>query len=313
MTERIGVIGHGAVGSLFTRLMCDRGARVLSHDVLLDQDATQQAMRQRILANGAKPATFEEVLTRSECVLAVTPAKYARSTAANAADLLHDGQVYCDLASTSPEDKREMAARVSATGALFVEGVILGAVGASPVSPAILLGGEGAESLASLLQHYGLRTRFYSTEIGRASAFKLLRSVFSKGMETLLIETLVAARRAGLFDEVWQEIRTTLAKESVERMLETWIRSHAVSSERRFYEMQEVSRFLRELGVDPIVTRSTVELFGRSNQMGIAGQFASGEPEQFADVIDFITDRLAGESETAPSRQEPSSAGNIAS
>jgi 3-hydroxyisobutyrate dehydrogenase-like beta-hydroxyacid dehydrogenase len=313
MTDRFGVIGYGAVGSLFARLLCERGARVLTYDVLLDQDATQHAMRQRILANGAKPATFEEVLSQSECVLAVTPAKHSRRTAADAAGLLRNGQVYCDLASTSPEDKRGMAAEVGAAGAQFVEGVILGAVGGSSASPAILLGGEGGESLASTLQHYGLRARFYSTEIGRASAFKLLRSVFSKGMETLLIEALVAARRAELFEEIWQEIRTTLAKDSLERMLETWIRSHAVSSERRYFEMQEVSRFLRQLGVDPIVTRSTVELFHRSNEMGIAGHFASGEPEHFADVIEFITNRLAGESETAPSRQEGSSAGNIAS
>jgi 3-hydroxyisobutyrate dehydrogenase-like beta-hydroxyacid dehydrogenase len=312
MSERFGVIGHGAVGSLFTRLMCERGARVLSYDVLLDQDATVHAMRERILANGAKPATFDQVLSHSEYVLAVTPAKHSRRTATNAAGALRHGQIYCDLASTSPEDKRAMAAEISATGALFVEGVVLGAVGASAVSLAILLGGEGAETVTTTLQQYGLRARFYSTEIGRASAFKLLRSVFSKGMEALLIETLVAARRAELFDEIWQEIRTTLGKDSLERMLETWIRSHSVSSERRYVEMQEVSRFLCELGADPIVTRSTVELFHRSNEMGIAGHFASGEPEHFADVIEFVTNRLTGESETTPSRQEASSAGNTA-
>ena len=35
--------------------------------------------------------------------------------------------------------------------------------------------------------------------------FKMLRSVFSKGMEALLIEFLVAAERAGIRADLWAE------------------------------------------------------------------------------------------------------------
>jgi 3-hydroxyisobutyrate dehydrogenase-like beta-hydroxyacid dehydrogenase len=293
--------------------MTERGAQVLSYDILLDQHATEQAIRRRMVTSGAEPAAFDELLSRCDYVLAVTPAQQARQTAAKAAPLLRIGQIYCDLASTSPDDKREMAAAIGAVGAQFVEGVILGAVAASSASPAILLGGQGGESLACTLQNYGLRARFYSIEIGRASAFKLLRSVFSKGMECLLIESLVAARRAGLFEEVWQEIRTTLPGDGVQRMLETWIRSHAVSSERRYIEMQEVNRFLVELEADPIVTCSVVELFRRSSEMAIGDHFAGGEPHCLADVVDFIANRLPAGSTTALSRQQDASSGGESS
>ena len=282
---KFGLIGHGAVGSLFARLLREHGATVISYDALLDSDG--ETMRRRILADGAEPGTFEQAIGESECVLSVTPTQACRDVAARASGSLRPGQVYCDLASASPEMKREMAAEVNAAGAVFVEGVILGAVGASTVSPAILLGGAAGEAAAATLQQYGLRARFYSSEIGRASAFKMIRSVFSKGVETVLIETLVAARRAGIFDDIWQEIRATLAKDGVERMLETWIRSHAVSSERRYCEMREVSGFLEELGLEPVLARAATEMFRRSNESGIAARFTR-EPERFAEVIEFL-------------------------
>ncbi len=282
---KFGLIGHGAVGSLFARLLREHGASVISYDVLLDAGA--ETMRRRILADGAEPGTFERVIGESDYVLSVTPTQSCRNVAKRASACLRPGQVYCDLASAPPEMKREMAAEVNGRGAVFVEGVILGAVGASAVSPAILLGGAAGEAAAPTLQRYGLRARFYSSEIGRASAFKMVRSVFSKGVETVLIETLVAARRTGIFDDIWQEIRATLAKDGVERMLETWIRSHAVSSERRYCEMREVGGFLEGLGLEPVLTRAAAEVFRRSNEAGIARHF-NREPERFAEVIEFL-------------------------
>jgi len=292
MLRQFGLIGHGVVGSLFARLLRERGASVMSYDLRLDLEATAETMRQRILADGGEAGTFEEVVRESQSVLAVTPPQACREVAARASGFLRAGQVYCDLASTSPGIKREMATQVNATGAQFVEGVILGAVGALPVSPEILLAGAAGATTAAALQQYGLRARFYWREIGLASAFKLIRSVFSKGMETLLIETLLAARRAGLFDDVWREIRTTLAQDGVERMLETWIRSHAVSSERRYCEMCEVGRFLEDLGVEPILTRAAAGLLRRSNEVGLAARFTR-EPERFADVIEVLDRALS--------------------
>src|SRR4029077_18575173 len=124
-------------------------------------------------------------------------------------------------------------------------------------SPVILLGGPFGESAASVFQQYGLEARFYSPEIGRASAFKMLRSIFSKGIEAVLVETLVAARRAGLLDEIWEEIRTTLSTGKVEHALESWIRSHPRSAQRRCHEMQEVSQFLEEIGIQPVLPRAS--------------------------------------------------------
>ena len=291
MVHRFGLIGHGVVGSLFARLLSERGARVISYDVLLDREDSAARMRSKIVADGARPGTLEEAIRESEYVLAMAPTQACREAAVRASGYLQAGQVYCDFASTSPAVKREVEAIVVASGAQFVEGAILGAVGAALACPSILLGGASAESAADILNHYGLRTRFYSPEVGRASAFKMIRSVFSKGMETLLIETLLSARRADLLDEVWDEILATLAPDRMQRTLETWIRSHAVSSERRYCEMLEVNRFVEELKLQPMIARAVADVFHRSNQLGMSAAFEQ-EPAQFTDVIDYLDRRL---------------------
>lgn len=287
MIVRFGLLGHGVVGSLLARLLRKHGAVVSSYDVLLDREISSESMRRRIVADGAHPATLEETVRESEFVIAAATTQGCRDAAVQASRYLRAGQTYCDLASTSPNGKRVIAGVVEATGAQFVEGAILGAVGASDICPEILLGGTAASGTAEELRRYGLRVRSYSSEIGPASAFKMIRSVFSKGMETLLIETLLAARRAGLLDEVWAEIKATLAPDRMERTLETWIRSHAISSERRYCEMLEVNRFLEELDLDPLLSRAAAEAFRRSNDLGMAAAF-DHEPDSFTKVIEYL-------------------------
>jgi 3-hydroxyisobutyrate dehydrogenase-like beta-hydroxyacid dehydrogenase len=179
-----------------------------------------------------------------------------------------------------------VGACITNRGAQFVEGVILGAVNSS-TSPVILLGGPGGENVACAFQQCGLAARFYSPEIGRASAFKMLRSIFSKGIEAVLVETLVAARRAGLLNEIWDEIRSTLSTGKVEDTFEIWIRSHARSAQRRYCEMQEVSQFLEDISISPVLPRASAQVFARSCELGVADAFPQ-EPESFREVIEFL-------------------------
>jgi len=286
MQHCFGIVGHGVVGSVFSRLLCKHGARVLSYDCLLDRPETASVMKKKIEDDGSKACSLADVLGASDYILSVVTPQSGREIADCASRSLHGYQVFVDLTSTSPAVKRIIGAIVTNGGAEFVEGVILGAV-SSFTSPVILLGGPAGESAASVFQRYGLAARFYSPEIGRAAAFKMLRSIFSKGMEAVLVETLVAARRVGLLDEIWEEIRTTLSTAKVEGTLETWIRSHARSAQRRCHEMQEVSQFLKEIGIQLVLPRASGQVFARSLELGVSEAFPQ-EPESFREVIEYL-------------------------
>jgi len=286
MSPGFGIIGHGVVGSVFSRLLRNHGVRVLSYDRLLDRQETASLMRKKIEDDGSKACSLAEVLAASNYILSVVTPQSCREVADDVSRSLHGHQVFIDLTSTAPAVKRMIGVTVTNSGAKFVEGVILGAVRLF-TSPIILLGGPTGDSVALVLQQYGLAARFYSPEIGRASAFKMLRSIFSKGMEAVLVETLVAACRAGLLDEIWEEIRTTLSTGNVEDTLETWIRSHACSAQRRSHEMQEVSQFLEEIGMQPVLPRAFGQIFARSLGLGVSDAFPQ-EPESFREVIEYL-------------------------
>ena len=97
-------------------------------------------------------------------------------------------------------------------------------------------------------------------EVGRASAIKMIRSVMVKGLEALSWECAAAAEAAGVYDEI------TASLDASEKPV-GWAERFAYNRERmethglrRAAEMEESARTLQGLGVEPVMTRGTVQL-----------------------------------------------------
>ena len=128
-------------------------------------------------------------------------------------------------------------------------------------------------------------------EIGRASTYKMLRSVFSKGMEALLIEFLVAGERAGMREELWAEVVELLGRERFEKVATNWVCSHALAHERRWHEVVQVEKVLREIGIEPLMTAATESVFRRSVALDLRAAFVS-RPSSMEPVIRFFNERI---------------------
>jgi len=89
----------------------------------------------------------------------------------------------------------------------------------------------------------------YGAAAGDAAGLKLLRSVFMKGVAVAAIESLAAARAAGVEDRVRSDIAAVIGEPLLERFL-TGSRAHAA---RRIDEMRAAAAYLEELGVRPRV------------------------------------------------------------
>jgi 3-hydroxyisobutyrate dehydrogenase-like beta-hydroxyacid dehydrogenase len=153
------------------------------------------------------------------------------------------------------------------------------------------MGGRRAQEVADSLSGFGLNTSFYSHEIGKASAFKMLRSIFSKGVEILLLEMLVAGRRAGIDGDLWRDISGFMDSRPFEAIGSNWVRSHAVAHERRYYEMLQVVETMREMGVEPVITKGTLAVFKRSLDMEMGDEFRE-KPNTMDAVIEFLEGRV---------------------
>jgi 3-hydroxyisobutyrate dehydrogenase-like beta-hydroxyacid dehydrogenase len=288
----IGFIGFGEVASRFGEALTQAGARLLAYDVLLDRPEGAPALAGR--ARG-KPPDFmplPQLLAGAEIVLSTVTTDVALEAARRCVPHLRSGQAFVDLNATSPTVKREIAALVAPTGADFVEGAILPAVGVMGARSQVLVCGPAAARVAQALNAVGLNFSPYGEEIGRASTFKLMRSIFSKGLEALLVECLLAGRRAGVGEDLWREIVATIDAKSFDEVGGNWVRTHGTAHERRWHEMVQVAGLLRELGVDAPMTDATVALFERSTRAGLREAFAS-PPAAPSDVVAALEQRLA--------------------
>lgn len=290
---RIGILGFGEAGSAFAAALSAAGAKVYGYDRAW-QGADDARLAQLRRDNpGIEICHLSELLAEMDILLSTVTTDAAVDAAEASLLVMMPGQIYCDLNSTAPRVKLQLAEMFEASDAVFVEGAILGAIGVSGAQSRILLGGDQAQALAELLNRLGLNTEAYSREIGKASTFKMLRSVFSKGLEALLIEFLAAGRKAGLEDDLWREVTELMADDRFEAVARNWVCSHAVAHERRHHEMLQVNELLQEMPFDAIMSDATGRFFERSTALGLAGEFAA-RPVEMIPVVDGLLRRLDG-------------------
>lgn len=286
----IGFLGFGEVASRFSASLSQHGAEVYAFDVLLTQAGGREKLAARAAGAPIAIVPLTEMTARVGLVLSTVTTDVALEAARACAAHLHRGHTFVDLNATSPTLKCDIGRVIAASGAEFVEGAILGAVGVTGADTRILVCGERGQSIAETLTGSGLNVGFYGTEIGRASTFKLLRSVFSKGLEALLLEARIAAGRAGLGDEVWREILETIDERPFAEVGGNWIRTHGTAHARRYHEMLEVEALLRDLGLDPLMTQAATALFQRSTTLQLSQAFPG--PPKSADEVVAALDRL---------------------
>ena len=286
-----GFLGFGEVASRFAERLRKHGARVLAYDVLLDRPGGFETLAARAIGPPPELLPLADLVAQADVVLSTVTTDVALQVAKACVPLLRPRQIYVDLNASSPGVKRETAFAIEQSAADFVEGAILSAVGVAGADAKVLLSGARADELCAVLSRLGLNVHPYGTEIGIASSFKMLRSVFSKGLEALLIECRLAGRRAGVEQALWQEIVATMDAASFDDIGGNWVRTHATAHGRRYREMLQVAEVLRELQIDAPMTSATVALFERSTALGLTDAFPES-PASAADVIAALDTRI---------------------
>jgi 3-hydroxyisobutyrate dehydrogenase-like beta-hydroxyacid dehydrogenase len=287
--KKIGFIGFGEVGKTFAREMRTRGAEVYYYDVIGKQPGVDVPF-----------LPLPELISTCGILLSTVSTHVAVDAAKEASAFLSSGKIYADMNSTSASVKKNIAAVIGKSGASFVEGAILSLVAETGPRASILVAGPEAEAFSGLMNRYGLvNLKYFSPRIGEASVVKMIRSVFSKGVECLLLEMLIAGRRAGVEEYLWKDIVDFMTRNPFRTVAENWIKSHPRACERRYHEMVQVMETLEDLNVPPTMTRGTEEFFRRSVEMGLASR-GGKKPDDFREVPEAIERGL----QAGPERQD---------
>ncbi|MEZ0168959.1 DUF1932 domain-containing protein [Microvirga sp. TS319] len=243
---KIAFIGFGEAARAFTDTLKGKGEAefVAAYDLRQDEAMAAEARSRGLRFEQSVKATIEGV----DWVFAAVTADQSLEAAKSALSALKPGQLYIDINSVSPGRKRETAALVEATGASYLDMAVMAPVHPRGHATPVLIAGKTADALEPILAAHGFAFETVGHEVGAATAIKMVRSLFVKGLEALTVETMLAARASGCLDRVMGSLAETFPglgwPKNIEYMFERTLR-HGI---RRAAEMREVAKTYDELG-----------------------------------------------------------------
>ena len=239
----VAVIGFGEAGMAFAG-----GWRVKAraYDIKTDDPASAAAKRADYAQAGISGAdTLAEALDGATLILSLVTADQALAAARAAAELIAPGALYCDFNSVAPQTKQEAARLIEAAGGLYADVAVMGPVHPTGLAvPMLVSGADACAALAAL----GFSPRRIDGPVGRASTIKMLRSVIVKGIEALTAECFLAARLAGVADEVAASLDASGLEGGWAARADYNLSRMRAHGQRRAAEMEEVAKTLEGLG-----------------------------------------------------------------
>jgi 3-hydroxyisobutyrate dehydrogenase-like beta-hydroxyacid dehydrogenase len=247
MKPRVCLLGFGEVGQALARGLRSRVAQLTAWDLQFDQPGSGPSQVASAMGVLAAPDAANAVAYVDVIISAVTAAQIV--PAAQSATALSRDAWYLDLNSTSPAAKIAAAGVIDSAGGRFVEGAVMSPIQPRGAASPILIGGEHAAAFQPLAASLGFTDlRVMAGKLGSASAAKMCRSVLVKGLEALVLESLLAARRHGVEEVVLESLRGLKLNDWPQDA--RYMMSRALlHGARRAEEMREVARTVREAGL----------------------------------------------------------------
>jgi 3-hydroxyisobutyrate dehydrogenase-like beta-hydroxyacid dehydrogenase len=290
MTRSIAFIGFGEAGQTISRgLLAGHAPRICTYDILFDDAADDGRLRRAAEMLGVAPARdHAEAVRGAELVFLAVTASSSLEAALSCLPGLSAGQLFLDINSVSPKRKIETAARVAATGARYVDVAVM-----APVAPYLhkvpcLVGGPGAQAFHAAAQTLGMKTEFVSDEVGQASAIKMFRSILIKGLEALMLESMLGASEYRVESRVLASLRETFPSIDWEKLSGYLIERVVSHGRRRAAEMREVAETLESIELEPIMARAIAARQQWVADLGVKERLGGQKSEDRATLLRAI-------------------------
>jgi 3-hydroxyisobutyrate dehydrogenase-like beta-hydroxyacid dehydrogenase len=276
--QRIGLVGYGEVGKIFSAGLKDRATAVAAWDLKFADPAMRETERAHAAAGGIQAQdSMAALCAASDLVISAVTASNTLAVAEEAALHIRPGTVFLDLNSASPGTKRQAAALIDARGAFYVEAGVMTSVPPYGIRVPMLLGGARAAQLAQVLAGWGMDAKAVSDQLGVASAIKMCRSVMIKGLEALVIESYATARAYGVEDHVLPTLQETFPSIDWSEQGAYFFSRVVQHGQRRAEEMRESANSVREAGFEPLMALAIA-----AKQQGVADQARAGVFDEVA-------------------------------
>lgn len=284
---KLALIGCGEVGFCYAQAWVAAGHTVIGVAELRHDEE----MADRVHACGARlHAAPGPWLHEADMVVSAVYGRDAREVVLACLPHLHADAVYADYTTASAADMQAAAAAAAEQGRCFTDVAIMGAIALQGDSTPLLCAGTGAERVVELAQSCGTPARIAAGQAGDAVRLKLLRSIMTKGMESLAVEAMVAAESMGLRDALY-DVLADIDATPLTQFMDSFARSHVSHAQRRLAEVREAREQLVQAGLEPLVLDGVERLFDRTSR-GIQTDRDQGVAPPADDVkarLDWLT------------------------
>jgi 3-hydroxyisobutyrate dehydrogenase-like beta-hydroxyacid dehydrogenase len=269
MPFTVAIVASGAMGSGVAQRLTENGATVLTS--LAGRSAASAARAEK----AGMRAVDDARLMQADLFLSIVPPGEALALARRFAPLLERANkkpVYVDCNAVNPQTMNRIAEVVTAAGATFVCGGIIG----PPPKPGstntkLYVSGPAAHQVATL-NDYGLIVRVLDGPLTAASALKMSYAGITKGFTALGAAMMLAATRGGSAEALNAE----LAESQVP--LQNWLSRQVPSMYGKAYrwvaEMDEIAGFVGEEFPEHAMLAASARLYDR-----LAADLEAGKDE----------------------------------
>ncbi len=281
------LIGFGEVGQTLAHDLHAGGVQLSAWDL---QFADPNSGPVRALAqSGVRRAdSAADAIAATSLIVCAVTASDCLEAALTCAPLLSQGSYFLDLNSVSPGTKGAAHEAIARGSGRYVEAAVMSPIRPDGIRSPILLGGPHAADFAAIASDLGFsRLSVLSETLGRASATKMCRSVIIKGLEALLTESLLAARRYGVEEPVLDSLDGLVSSTDWRALSSYMIGRSLQHGRRRAAEMQEVSATVREAGIDSWMSEATV-----LRQQWAAVRQIAHAPDAIGPLLDAVLETL---------------------
>lgn len=248
----IGLLHPGEMGAAVGKCLAGAG-----HRVLWAPEGRGAATKERAEAAGLIGVALAEIVARSDVIVSVCPPHAALDVARQVAGF---GGLYLDANAISPATAGEVAAIVTADGAGYTDGGIIGPPPMAPGLTRLYLSGPRAAEVQALFGGTDVDARVVPPP-GSASAVKMAYASWTKGSAALLLAARALARAEGVEPVLLEE--WGISQPGLEKRWDGAAAAAAAKGWRWVGEMEEIAAAMAAAGLPGGFHQAAADMYRR--------------------------------------------------
>lgn len=267
-SHTIGIIGYGEVGRVFTEgLIRNKQLTIHVYDLLTEQGHTE--ILNDIKNKGAIPASsISDLVGASDIVFLLVNSTATLGVVNSIIETANTDKplTIIDFTTSSPHTKQICSSQLRSyhDEAVYIDAAIMGTVATEGFNVPIVFASKNEDYMITIKNTLQMNINILVEEVGTAASIKLIRSVFMKGLEALIIESMTAAKKYKVEENVLDSISMTLNNNDFKHFADALMKTHVIHKTRRYKEVLDSLKLLEDAEIEPHVTQGVRRFFENS-------------------------------------------------